>query len=250
MNSISEKTMQKLKNKVQNGTKMIFVEGPADVNVYKRIYPDAKIKSWGSCDEIIELITNFNKTMGKTPLIAGIIDKDLKTHEEIKALAEENIFVLGEREIESVFLREDVIQILFGEQFFQKFASEICNNASNRIGTEITNYDQALSVLKKAVSSKFNIRLLLKTAGKKNKGNSNNIDLLCTMMDEKDAWDSVKCIFPDIYGNFPENKANASKSEKFREQLRNFKPSTNFDNTFIEENEKMQQQERDFLSDK
>lgn len=98
MSSISGKSMEKLQNKAQQGTKVILVEGPADVQLYKRIYPDAEIKSWGSCDRIIEAIEVFNRTLGKNSSVVGIVDRDVRTDEEIKALSEENVFVLGERE--------------------------------------------------------------------------------------------------------------------------------------------------------
>lgn len=244
MNFISEKTIKKLQSKVQKGIKTIFVEGPADVNLYRRIYPNADIKHLGSCDKIIEAIKECNRNLGKTSLIVGIIDRDLKTDKEVEALSEENIFVLKEREIESIFLREDVICKLFGKQIFQDFVTEICNNASKRIVTQITDYNQALATLKKEVSSKFSIRILFKIAGIKNRGNTKNIDLLCSMMDKKEAWDLIKNILPDIDDDCMDSRTRTSQTKRFNERIRNFKSKQNSKNIVTEYTEEQHEEEK------
>ena len=155
------------------------------------------------------------------PLINRMIY--LKTDEEIEALSRENIFVLNEGEIESIFLRQDVIETLFGEEIFQRFAAEVCSNASAKTDMQITDYAQALKTLKEVVSSKFNIRILLKEAGIKNRGNAQNIDLLCSMMDKEGAWDLVKDIFPDLDSNARDNGDKTSRTEKFHRELKDFK---------------------------
>lgn len=138
-------------------------------------------------------------------------------------MAEENIFVLKEREIESIFLRQDVIEGLFGQEVFQRFSQETCQNATSRMNIEITDYEEALRLLKKKLSSKYNIRQLLKIVGIKNSGNKNNIDLLCSMLEEKGLVRILEDILPKIPDIEP--RTTNVKANSFQKELQNFIPN-------------------------
>lgn len=198
MSEISGKRLRKINKSVKNGIRTIFVEGPADRCIYKRFYPESNFIFARGCEDIIRAMKLWNSTFGKTPLVVAIIDRDFRTEEEMEQLFMENIFTLRIREIESIFLREDVIKGLFGDEIFESFAQKIKLNAIDRTPEEITNYDEALNVLKKKVSSKYAIRLLMQEVGRRNKGNEKNIEYLCCEMDRTSSWNLVEDIIPRI----------------------------------------------------
>ena len=198
---LTDKQIEKIQRRSNNGIRTIFVEGIADQHIYKRIYSKCRfIAKNNGFSGVIKKVKEYNNHFGKNPLVVGIIDKDRKTESELNALLEENIFAIEIQEIEFIFLRPDVITNLFGERFFQEFQKGIIKNAQDRIITQekTLRYDEACNVLKKQTSSKYIIRQLIKGIGRRNRGNDNNIEFLCKKMDEKNAWGLVKDIFPSI----------------------------------------------------
>ena len=223
MSVISKRTMKSIEESINSGIRTIFVEGPADICLYKRFYNGATFRHFGSSDRIIEAVKKCNSKLGKTPLVVGIIDRDDKIDEEAVSLAEENIFMMKEREIESIFLRQDIIEGLFDEAFFIKFSQEICAQATNRSGKNIDSYQEALDIIKKQLSSKYSVRMLLKIAKMKNKGNKDNIDYLISLIQEKGLLKIVESIIPKLPDVVPQIVA--SERKNFQNRLQNFIPS-------------------------
>lgn len=87
---------------------------------------------------------------------------------------------------------------MFGNEFFEKFSQNICMEASSKYSKEVTDYDDALNVLKKLISSKYSIRLLIKELGKHNRGNAHNIEFLCSVIDKTNSWGLVTDMIPKI----------------------------------------------------
>ena len=102
---------------------------------------------------------------------------------------------LGKLAPEFAELNDDV---LFGEDFFQSFSAIVQSNAASREKGDVVDYNQALDILKKKVSSKYSIRLLMQALGKRNKGNDSNIEYLCQIMDETKSWHLVKDFVPQL----------------------------------------------------
>lgn len=198
MNGLSDRSIRKIKSNIEQGIRTIIVEGASDKCVYQRFYPDANFVYGESAHAIIEKMRQFNGEFEKTPLVVAIIDKDMMTDEEIESLLTENIYTLNIREIESIFLREDVIKSLFGDRLFQKFSSKVKSVASTETLHDVNNFEEALQMLKKRVSSKYNIRLLLKEIDVRNMGNNSNIEYLCQMMDRKNVWGLVSDLIPKL----------------------------------------------------
>ena len=222
----SKKVLKKVNKNLSNGIRTIFVEGLADEHIYKRFFPDASFIHGNSCDDIIKKMRELHDTIGKNPLILAIIDKDLKSDKEIEALKKENIFTLGIREIESIFLDKEVLIKLFGVNFFLDFSVNVQQNAQERTQEKIKNYDEAINVLKKIVSSKYSIRLLLKQLGIPNKGNPGNIEFLCSEMDRKNLWHLVENSIPKL-NVFEKEQINPkakkqAEREKMQAELRNY----------------------------
>lgn len=237
-----KKSPQRVINKIQEtmnqGIRTILVEGPADIALYRGFYGNSKFRHMGSCDNVIEVQRYCNKALGKTPLVVSIIDRDDRTEEDIVDLATENIFVLRENEIESVFLRPDIIEVLFGDEVFQRYVQDICANARNRTQAVDISYEEALRILKKEVSSKYNIRILLRTANIENMGNKKNIEFLCSLLQEKGVIDMLADILPEI----PETESKTRSKMDFQKELQDFMPTPistypNLDNNLKKQDE-------------
>ena len=189
----------------------------------------------------------YSKFKVRNILVVGIIDRDDKTDKKEETLAKDNIFMLKEREIESIFLRQDVIEKLFGDTVFMQFSQEICKDATNRSNNTVANYQEALSILKKKLSSEYNIRMLLKTAKIKNKGNKENIEFLSSMMEEKGVWKIIEDVIPKLPNI--EQKDTFKAREKFQKKLQNFTPIKTEANSIDEgdEHEKRPEENKDIF---
>lgn len=226
-NFITDKQLKKIDLNIKKGKRTIMVEGPADKCVYKRFYPDSSFIFGNGCNEIIEKMRDWNSKYGKNPLFVAIIDSDNKPEKTLRLLSKENIFSLKLREIESIFLQENVIRKTFGDEFFEKFSQSVQLDAAKRVTTEVSDYNEAINILKKLVTSKYCIRTLVRTLEIRSGSNSSNIGFLCNKMDQANSWTLIEEFIPTLesteYGENPNNK------KRFQQELRNFTPlSTNY----------------------
>lgn len=112
-NGLSEQLLLSI---LGNRKKVLFVEGTEgsyDTKLYSEIYKDYYVIPCGGCTAVI----NRTKAMKNTPLLhhlecRGIIDRDYKTQEEIKALKKHNVYTLAVAEVENLFLVEEVLEIV------------------------------------------------------------------------------------------------------------------------------------------
>ena len=94
--------------------KILFVEwhNGSEHNLYQKIYPDFKVISLGSCQQII----SYTKVLNNSPESYNkqyfwLIDRDFRTEEEIARYQAEKIYTLPVAEFENIFFREEVVRM-------------------------------------------------------------------------------------------------------------------------------------------
>ena len=91
---------------------ILFVEGTRnslDYAIYRACYPEWKIISHGSCQDIIHAVSTMRANASLTRIsCAGIVDFDSRTIDEITELRGLGIYTLPVSEIENIFLRQGV----------------------------------------------------------------------------------------------------------------------------------------------
>lgn len=95
--------------------KILFVEwhnGSLEHNLYQKIYPDFKVISLGSCEQII----SYTKVLNNSPESYNkqyfwLIDRDFRTEEEIARYQAEKIYTLPVAEFENIFFREELVRM-------------------------------------------------------------------------------------------------------------------------------------------
>lgn len=100
-----------------NRKPVLFVEGDTgslDTLLYRSAYPHLKIEPVGSCDNVIHSVASFraNPTMHRWGAVAGCVDADQRTSEQIAQLEAIKVFPLCVAEIENVFLLPTVFLAL------------------------------------------------------------------------------------------------------------------------------------------
>lgn len=96
--------------------KILFVEATEnkDKKLYQKIYPDFKVWPVGSWTNVVHYTKAFNsKTEKFNKEYFGLIDRDLKTDEEIESLKESKIFVLPVSIYENLFYRKEIVDFVF-----------------------------------------------------------------------------------------------------------------------------------------
>ncbi|GJD22743.1 hypothetical protein RIVM261_076990 [Rivularia sp. IAM M-261] len=97
--------------------KILFCEGTLnkDVRLYERAYPDFKVIPVGSCQNVIDYTKALNHPSRQDyhKEYFGLIDRDFRSKAELDALLTHKIFALPVAEIENIFFREEVIDVLF-----------------------------------------------------------------------------------------------------------------------------------------
>lgn len=112
----SELPQQLLLDILGNRQKVLFVEGTTnslDIELYSEFYSGYYVIPCGSCATVIENVKAMrNEAQLHHIECYGIVDRDFRTDEEIRSLAENNIFALKVAEIENLFCIEGVLQII------------------------------------------------------------------------------------------------------------------------------------------
>lgn len=95
--------------------KVLLIEGKdtksLDKKLYAHLFPDYNVISVGSCSKVIEYTKAYNRLRRFNYVtVKGIIDRDRRSDDEIKALNEDNIFCPRVAEIENLFLLPEIIK--------------------------------------------------------------------------------------------------------------------------------------------
>ena len=125
----NEDILNDLKRAILGGRKKIlFVEGKVDSldrRLYEVIYPDFTVYPIGACSEVIRAVKGMRGASSAHWVEAyGIIDNDGRSKEEIQELKGNNIFVLSEFSIESIFYGKNARSYIAEKQ-----ANELGKNA-------------------------------------------------------------------------------------------------------------------------
>lgn len=95
---------------------ILFVEGEKgslDIQLLQAFYEDFTVIPRGNCEKVIESVKGLRRNEGfHHKKVFGLIDRDARSEEEIKALLRNNVFTLDLSEIENLFLLPDIIQIV------------------------------------------------------------------------------------------------------------------------------------------
>jgi ABC-type cobalamin/Fe3+-siderophores transport system ATPase subunit len=93
--------------------KILFIEGHTsslDIQLYKILFPDISVKAVGSCVEVERITKGLQAADGNHRVLAiGIIDKDNRSEEECRKLAENGIIAIEQYSVESIYYHPTVI---------------------------------------------------------------------------------------------------------------------------------------------
>lgn len=94
---------------------ILFIEGERsslDHLVFTHLYPEWNVTPCGGCTHVLNATQSFESLNQLHDLSCrGIVDRDIRSADEVRYLRERNIFVLEFAEVENLFLLEDVLRI-------------------------------------------------------------------------------------------------------------------------------------------
>jgi hypothetical protein len=103
-----------------NRKNILFSEGDKssyDTILYQLVYPNYHVIPRGGCEKVIESTKAMKETLVLNHLSAhGIIDRDYRTDDEIRALENADIYVIGVAEVENLFCIEPLLRIVAANQ--------------------------------------------------------------------------------------------------------------------------------------
>ena len=96
--------------------KVLFVEGTDsswDVAVYSEFFSKYYVVPCGSCSNVVQNV----RAMRSEPQLHhldcfGLIDRDYRTDDEIRALEQDKVFVIGVAEVENLFCTDGILRII------------------------------------------------------------------------------------------------------------------------------------------
>lgn len=127
---------------------ILFVEGERgslDEVLYRFVYPDHLILPRGSCQKVIEATRGLRNNPALHHLsIYGIIDRDHRTDEELKALAEQGILAASVAEIENLLCVPEIVREianllkLDADAVIKKVKSFVLKSLADELPNQIT----------------------------------------------------------------------------------------------------------------
>jgi hypothetical protein len=134
---------------------LLFVEGERssiDYVVFTHLYPAWTVTPCGGCGRVLNVTQSFESLKHLHNLSCrGIIDRDIRSEEEIRYLRDRNIFVLDFAEVENLFLIEEVLRIAAKELLVP--ADKIVDAAKKLVLSELAREKEA--VVSKAVAHRI-----------------------------------------------------------------------------------------------
>lgn len=101
--------------------KILFVESnqEGDAALYRKLYPDFTVIPVESCSKVIQYTKSFNNEASASlqrfdKECSGLIDRDLRTDEEVQKLATSKVFVIPVAIYENLFLLKEVVGYILG----------------------------------------------------------------------------------------------------------------------------------------
>lgn len=227
--------------------KVLLVEGingSIDVQFYQNIFEDFLVKPCAGCSNVI----NYTKALRANSDfhhqdIYGLIDRDRRSDEEIRALEEDKIYTLKVAEVENLLITPEILEIVSKhlkfdpvekrkavEKFvFDELSKELENQKQLHVIDEIrhrlshTCLDKIEGIplpdfIKKTVDD-GDIRNKIKEKFNNIVKTKNYIDLLC-FYNRKTIASSVGCVFGLKNRELPELVLRLSRDKTFMEELR------------------------------
>lgn len=150
---------------------VLFVEGGTssdDRKVYDILFPKMNVIPCGSCDQVIKAVGVLKQNNSLAHMSAyGLIDRDFRSESEIENLRNKGVYTLEVAEVESLFVVEEVIDILSsafssGHVRTTKAKEIIVNTFVEQISRQV------------ADGATFNIRSTLEGIGRPSKDEKND----------------------------------------------------------------------------
>lgn len=120
-----------------NRQNVLLVEGKDsnsyDKKLYSRLFSDYNVIAVENCEKVIEFTKAYNKLNDLNYVeVKGIIDRDRRSDDEIKALNKDNIFCPEVAEIENLFLLPEIIKVvaekLLKNHEYERIIQDVQNN--------------------------------------------------------------------------------------------------------------------------
>lgn len=146
-----------------NRQNVLLIEGKDsnsyDKRIYSRLFPDYNVIAVESCDKVIEYTKAYNKLNNLNYVkVKGIVDRDRRSDDEVKALNKDNIFCPEVAEIENLFLLPEIIKIIADMQLhgdeYEQIIQETKDNVFNFLTKEIEK--QTLLFIKQKINNQLN----------------------------------------------------------------------------------------------
>lgn len=173
---------------------VVFVEGENgsfDVSLYRETLKEYLVIPVGSCSQVIQSVKAFKANSQLHHLdIYGLIDRDRRAEEELRALESSNVFALLVAEVENLFCTPEVLEIVINKLekeststieeiksfVFERVNEELETQVSLRCASEVkfllNNYEESskgLAAIEKSLEdllSKINIKEIYTEAEK------------------------------------------------------------------------------------
>jgi hypothetical protein len=134
---------------------ILFVEGErssVDHAVFTHLYPEWTVIPCGGCGRVLNVTQSFESLKQLHNLSCrGVIDRDIRSEQEIKYLRDRNICVLDFAEVENLFLIEEVLRIAAKELLVP--ADKVIDAAKTLVLSELSKDKEA--VVSKAVAHRI-----------------------------------------------------------------------------------------------
>lgn len=107
-----------------NRKNVLFIEGKEnswDYKLYSEVFEKFLVIPCGSCRNVIECVKAYRKSPYLHHLaVAGLVDRDYRTEEEVAGLAKEDVYCLKVAEVENLFLTPELLTYYQEEQALPK----------------------------------------------------------------------------------------------------------------------------------
>lgn len=126
-----------------NRRTVLFVEGEKggkDHSIYQSIFRSYYVVPRNGCKRVIESVKAFQQNSSFHHIkVMGLIDRDYRSDEEIKSLADSGVYCIDFAEIENILLNEDTLRLVAINQRLDpdKIVSQATELARNLLSKEI-----------------------------------------------------------------------------------------------------------------
>lgn len=138
--------------------RILFVESEnnKDAQLYQLIYPDFKIWSVGGCENVINYTKAFNsRTENFNKQYFGLIDRDLKSENQIKSLQDNKVFCLPVSVYENLFFVKDVIKYVL-THLGKADVNQILDSLEIEVRKKATEHNFKIGYVKSKIQRLFN----------------------------------------------------------------------------------------------